>query len=168
MYESALFAFFGFSGFRCSALVSSRFLSSSGSRYLRLHTATAPLCTTVFLHFEHAKKYARNSPLLHSLHGAPWLIFTLVAFIKIPRAYVTNTRFPRLRSTSPAPLCFCTCLSHCTLLAYFFPHSRTSPEVDFFVDSVGARVFSLFFGLGAGCKKFHRSLLNSEIFYKEP
>ena len=95
MYESALFPFFGFSGFRCSALVSSRFPSSSGSRYLRLHTATAPLCTTVFLHLEHAKNYIRNSLLLHSLHGTPWLIFTLVALFKNPRAYATNTRFTR-------------------------------------------------------------------------
>ena len=111
-------------GFHCSALVSSRFLSSSGSRYLRLHTATAPLCTTVFLHFEHAKKYARNSPLLHSLHGAPWLIFTLVAFIKIPRAYVTNTRFPRLRSTSPAPLCYFQ-IMYSRLYSTFWPRTQS-------------------------------------------
>ena len=49
--------------------------------------------------------------------------------------------------TSPAALCFCTCLSHCTLLAHFFPHSRTSPEVDFF-DCLVQRFFLSFWFRG--------------------
>ena len=102
MYESALFPFFGLSSFRCSALVSSRFLSSSGSRYLRLHTATAPLCTTVFLHFEKPKNTheVRHSFTLRTehrglfslwLHSWKILARTLLTHVHALHLYVTGT-----------------------------------------------------------------------------